>query len=62
MSIDIVDIHRDINEAFDRLMKICLDLELMTCYESLKNERAFMSRIIDMYEDWGEYESIRESV
>jgi len=41
------EIHVELNEAYSKLLKICLLLDLRAYYKNLESGRSFMSRMLD---------------
>ena len=42
-----VKLHKELNEAYAKLSRICLLLDLPTCHGTLLRRKSFMSKMVD---------------
>jgi len=42
-----IELHVELNEAYAKLLSICLLLDLKSYYEALERGRSFMSKMVD---------------
>lgn len=42
-----IKLHKELNDSFSKLSRICLVLGLSACNKDFKKSRSFMSRMID---------------
>ena len=42
-----VNLHEELNEAYAKLLRICLLLDLQVCYDDLESRMSYMSWMVD---------------